>query len=99
MQQDQVTECLMPAPSSFHPPSPCITIDAVFNTWGSVTENVLVPASAFTPEVDAGTTQYADQLTETIVMPDGSAQTLSQTSMDMGSFVNIVFPIPTCTSC
>jgi len=98
-QQDQATECLMQV-IPFHPPNPCITIDAVFNTWGSVTESVLVPPGpTIFPEVDIGTTQYTDQLTETIVMPDGSTQTLTQTSMDMGTFANLVFPIPTCTSC
>jgi len=86
-QQDQATECLMQV-IPFHPPQPCITIDAVFTTWGSVTDKVLIPPGpAVFPEVDTGTTQYTDQLAETILMPDGSTQTLAQTSMDMGSFV------------
>jgi hypothetical protein len=86
-QQDQVTECLMQI-TPFHPPSPCITIDAVFTTWGSVTEKVLNPPGPTTfPAVDIGTTQYTDQLAETIMMPDGSMQTLTQNSQDNGTFI------------
>jgi hypothetical protein len=88
-QQDQVSACFMPVVPIGHPPNPCITIDATANTWGSVTINVLHPPQPIFPEVDAGTTQYTDSLTETILMPDGSMQSLSQTSMDMGSFVSI----------
>jgi hypothetical protein len=87
-QQDQATECLMQV-IPFHPPSPCITIDAVFTTWGSVTDIALILPNAFTSEVDTGTTQYTDQLTETILMPDGSTQTLMQTSQNNGTFFEI----------
>jgi hypothetical protein len=85
-QSDQVMACFMPVPLPGLPPGPCITIDAVIGTAGSVTD-VLFPANAFTLEVDTGHVQYADSLMETIIMPDGSMQTLTQTSQDSGTFI------------
>jgi hypothetical protein len=37
-----------------------------------------------------GTVQYADQESETILMPDGSTQMLTQNAQDLGSFVCII---------
>ena len=87
MQQDQATVCLMPLAAVGHPPQPCITINAVFNAAGTTTNTVLVPQTAFTPEVDAGSAQYRDQLNATIIMPDGSTQTLTQNAQDMGDLL------------
>jgi hypothetical protein len=85
-QQDQVTECLMQA-SPFHPPNPCITIDAVFSTSGSTTENAIPSEPPFFPTVDTGSVQYEDLLTETIMFPDGSNQTLMEDSQNSGTFI------------
>jgi hypothetical protein len=95
-QQDQVTACFMPAPSPFHPPGPCITVNAAFATWGSVTFNsvpVVFPGSnGFIGQNDGsiqqitGSEQYTDQGVETILMPDGSTLTIPLTAIDTGSF-------------
>jgi hypothetical protein len=86
-EQDVVTACFMPPPSPFHPPGPCITIDATTNTWGSVTESMLTAATASTPEVDTGMTQYADSLTENIMFGDGSVRGVTESSQDLGIFI------------
>jgi hypothetical protein len=85
-QTDQATVCFMPAPSPVLPPGPCVTVDAAISTAGTLTD-VLIPATALTPEVDTGTVQYTDSLMETILMPDGSTQTVTQTSQDSGTFI------------
>jgi len=81
----------MPASSPFHPPNPCITVNATFNTWGSVTtipQGVLnIQPSGALGSVDSGTTQYTDSLTETILMPDGSTVTFAENSQDNGTFI------------
>jgi hypothetical protein len=85
-QIDQATVCFMPAPVPGLPPGPCVTVEAAISTAGSVTD-VLIPTTPFTPEVDTGAVQYTDSLMETIVIPDGSTQTLTQTSQDSGTFI------------
>ena len=87
-QQDVVTACFMQPPSPFHPPSPCITISAVINTWGSVTENVFIPPGpASFPEVNTGTTQYTDSLAENIMFADGSLRFFTESSQNSGIFI------------
>jgi hypothetical protein len=73
-----------------NPDAPIIlgSVDATITSWGSVTDNVLAPTGPFAfPEVDTGASQYTDSLMETITMPDGSKQTLAQTSQDSGTFI------------
>ena len=70
-QQDDVTACFMPTPLPGVAPGPCITAAAGFTTWGSVTDNVFLGQSnGMLQQLDLGTTQYMDQGTETIIMPD-----------------------------
>jgi hypothetical protein len=85
-QQDQVTECLMQV-TPFHPPSPCITVNAAFDTWGGVNwmSNPLA-TGIDSPNLIAGAEQYTDQGMETIMMSDGSMQTVMQTGIDTGTF-------------
>jgi hypothetical protein len=73
-----------------NPDAPIIlgAINATLTTWGSVTDNALLPPEPFGfPEVDTGTTQYTDSIMENIMMPDGSMQTVTQTSQDSGTFI------------
>lgn len=73
-----------------NPDQPIIlgTIDATFTTAGSATLNVLIPPGPpIFPDIYTGTTQYTDSVTETIMMPDGSTQTLTQDSLDSGTFI------------
>jgi hypothetical protein len=90
-QQDQVTACFMPVPLPGLPPGPCITVDAAISTSGSVRFDsmpVITPSGSglFIGRND-GIIQQIDSLTETIIMPDGSTQTLTQNSQDSGIFI------------
>jgi hypothetical protein len=85
-QSDQVTACFMPVPLPGVPPGLCITIDAVISTAGSVTD-VLIPATAFTPEVDTGTVQYTDSRIETIMFADGGVRSVMESSQNSGVFI------------
>jgi hypothetical protein len=73
-----------------NPDSPVVlgTIDATFIAGGSAMLNVFYPPGPPNfHEIDAGTTQYTDSLTETMMMSDGSMQTLTQDSLDNGTFI------------
>jgi hypothetical protein len=73
---------------------PSIMIGATFNAAGSVTENQLVPQTAFVPAmVDTGTVQYTEAVPLTITMPDGSMQTAMESSQNMGMFGVVVIII------
>jgi hypothetical protein len=89
-QQDQATETLTQM-TPFRPPSPAITVNAAFETWGSVNwMNNALTTAVNSPNLVTGSEQYTDSLMETIMMPDGSMQTVIQTAMDTGSFVGII---------
>jgi hypothetical protein len=90
MQQDEVTVFFLQG----NPDHPLIvaTVDAVFNAVGNATVQAGIltpgnPGALGSPEADSGNTQYTDSLTETIIMPDGSTQTLTQDSLDNGTFI------------
>jgi hypothetical protein len=85
-QQDLVTATLTQASPSTVPP-PVSQINAVFQTWGDATVSMLRAATVFTPELDTGTVQYTDSGLQTIIMPDGSMQEVTQTAQDSGTFI------------
>jgi hypothetical protein len=94
MQQDVVTACYMPVTSPLLPPGPCITISAVINSAGSVTDNVFDPSLDLGTgsginrlQVDTGMTQYTDSLTETITFADGSVRFFTESSQNSGIFI------------
>ncbi|HMF19565.1 MAG TPA: hypothetical protein VKE98_20325 [Gemmataceae bacterium] len=84
-QQDQLTESFNGTGGIAVQPS--IVIGATFNAAGSVTENQLIPQIAFIPvALDTGTVQYTESITLTTTMPDGSMQTATESSQNIGMF-------------
>jgi hypothetical protein len=89
-QQDQATECLMQV-IPFHPPGPCITVNAAFETWGNVNwMNNALTTAVNSPNLVTGSEQYTDSLMETIMMPDSSMQTVMQTAIDTGTVAIVI---------
>jgi len=92
-QQDQFMQTLIPPGPPTIPPGPSTLINGTFNASGTMTDTVLVAQTATTPQVDAGTVQYTDQLTETIIPPGptNAPQTVMEDSQNLAAFVNVEF--------
>jgi hypothetical protein len=90
-QQDQFMQTLIPPGPTNIPPGPATFVDGTFNASGTMTDTVLAAQTATMPEVDTGTVQFTDQLTETIIPPgpQQSPQTLMQNAQVTGSFANV----------
>jgi hypothetical protein len=91
-QQDQVAESLTQVNPFIPPGLQVITINAVFNTSGSMqfqSTPVITPSpgSGLFLGRDDGFMQQLDSSTETIQMPDGFTQIFSQNSQDSGIFI------------
>jgi len=92
-QQDQFMQTLIPPGPPVIPPGPSTLINGTFNASGTMTDTIFAAQTATTPQVDGGTVQYTDQLTETIVPPGPSTapQTVMEDSQNLAAFVNFEF--------
>jgi hypothetical protein len=67
-----------------------VNVEGSLGSSGTMTDTLVAAQTATTPQVDAGTVQYTDQLTETIIPPGPSTapQIVTENSLNDAAFVN-----------